>query len=148
MESNGFMIGPGIKEIWAIKVVTSTAGHPVCLWLCPTLLMLWVRHPVLNDENKIRPHSSSYIFCISNAPDCHAHSDVGICHDGCRAREGGWWFLCSGISIFHSVTFKEERRSLLFPAAFRVVAVAVGSDRFSYIWRFSDSWKHCVSDFS
>ena len=30
MEWNVFMIGPGIKEIWAIKVVSSTAGHPVC----------------------------------------------------------------------------------------------------------------------
>ena len=29
MESNGFMIGPDIKEIWAIKVVTSTVEHPV-----------------------------------------------------------------------------------------------------------------------
>ena len=31
MESNGFMIGPGITEIGAIKVVLSTAGHPVVL---------------------------------------------------------------------------------------------------------------------
>ena len=29
MEWNGSMIGPGIKEIWAIKVVWSTVGHPV-----------------------------------------------------------------------------------------------------------------------
>ena len=29
MGSNGFMIGPGIKEIWAIKVGTPTVGHPV-----------------------------------------------------------------------------------------------------------------------
>ena len=31
MESNGFMIGPGIKEILAIKVVWSTVEHPVVL---------------------------------------------------------------------------------------------------------------------
>ena len=29
MESNCFMIGPGIKEIWAIKVDTLTMEHPV-----------------------------------------------------------------------------------------------------------------------
>ena len=29
MGSNGFMIGPGIKEIWANKVGTPTVGHPV-----------------------------------------------------------------------------------------------------------------------
>ena len=29
MEWNGFMIGTGIKEIWAIKGVTPTSGNPV-----------------------------------------------------------------------------------------------------------------------
>ena len=29
MESNGFMIGSGIKEIGAFKVDTRTVGHPV-----------------------------------------------------------------------------------------------------------------------
>ena len=29
MESNCFMIGPGIKEIWAIKGLTPTSGNTV-----------------------------------------------------------------------------------------------------------------------
>jgi len=32
MDSNGFLIGPGIKEIRAIKGVPPTAGHPVVFY--------------------------------------------------------------------------------------------------------------------
>ena len=48
MESNGFMIGPGIKEIGAIKVVLSTAGHPVVTLSRPkTVLAIAQREYVL-----------------------------------------------------------------------------------------------------
>ena len=36
MELNGFMIGPEIKKLFKIKVVTPTARHPVVALLCPS----------------------------------------------------------------------------------------------------------------
>ena len=47
MESNGFMIGPGIKEIGAIKVVLSTAGHPVVIGFCGKLIIVTTIDPIL-----------------------------------------------------------------------------------------------------
>ena len=66
MESNGFMIGPGIKEIWEIKVGTPTVGHPVVTnWAAQYLqyqpIGRWNISKILNKISWIRGRPRLYL---------------------------------------------------------------------------------------